>query len=147
VNGGQFRSKWRRGAPVPAASIRAPSHLNAAQRRAFDEALRSRPGFFTESDVRLLSAYAIAAAAVEELERHPERAETPTSYRRAVDTMLRFSKALRLAPSARANNDDAVPPPPPLAPGDDSAGAWQHAARDADPATPAPWVNAARHDA
>jgi phage terminase small subunit len=155
MNGGQYRNNWRRGSAVPAAHIKAPAHLNAAQRRAFNEAVRSRPNFFTESDVRLLTAYAIACAAVEEMERNPELAETPTSYRRAIETMLKFSKALRLAPSARATNDDAVAPPAPAQIGnggdnDDQAPAAWMATTNADQARssrPAPWRRVDDEDA
>lgn len=107
----QLRAHIRRGAPRPAGDLQPPVHLNAEAKRAFAEALASRPGFFTPADSRLLCAYAIASAEVRRMEIDPSAAATVTSYSRAVELMLKLARNLRLSPIARAEADQSAAPP------------------------------------
>jgi phage terminase small subunit len=106
----------RRGAPVPALDLEPPGHLDAEARRAFSEAVASRPRFFTPSDSRLLAAYAIAAAAVRRMERDPSTARDANSYTRAVDLLIRLARTLRLSPISRGAVDASVAPPAEVGP-------------------------------
>ncbi|WP_198370329.1 hypothetical protein [Roseomonas rosulenta] len=107
----QLRAHIRRGAPRPAADLHPPAHLNAEAKRAFAEAVASRPGFFTTADSRLLCAYAIACAELRRMEIDPSAAATVTSYSRAVELMLKLARNLRLSPIARAEADQSATPP------------------------------------
>ncbi|WP_198368532.1 hypothetical protein [Roseomonas rosulenta] len=107
----QLRAHFRRGAPRPAADLHPPAHLSADAKRAFAEAVASRPGFFTPADSRLLSAYAIACTEVRRMEIDRSVAATVTSYTRAVELMLKLARNLRLSPIARAEADQSAAPP------------------------------------
>lgn len=102
----------RRGAPRPLRDedLIPPPHLTPTQRELFLDAVRSRPGFWTPSDIILLECYAVAAAFVREA--HLDMTSiTPSSYRQALLALRSNARELRLSPYGRQREYDRVAPP------------------------------------
>jgi hypothetical protein len=100
--------------PLPDHLVVPDERLPKETRQYFDEAVRTRPGFWCANDIPLLVSYARALYRLKQAERDCDidpSAHTPATIQRLQRMVTDLASQLRLTPKTRAENMARVQPP------------------------------------